>query len=265
MNWFRKNFVLIMGLAVLVYTFIPIFVVILMSFNDPNSRLIYSFDGFTLHNWLNPCEEPDMCTALTTSIQVGLLATLFSTIIGTLAAFALVRHEFRGRSGANLLIFLPMAAPEIVLGSSLLALFVASGFAGQLGFGTILIAHIMFCMSFVIVTVRSRLAGMNDNLEQAAMDLYATPRQTFWRVTFPLVLPGIVGAALLSFSLSFDDFIVTNLNAGQTTTFPMYVWGAAQRGVPMQVNVVGTVMFAIAVLIVVSSELTSRRRAKALA
>ena len=265
MTWLRKNLVLILGLLVLVYTFIPIFVVILMSFNDPNSRLIYSFDGFTLHNWLNPCEEPDMCTALKTSIQVGLLATLLSTVIGTLAAFALVRHEFRGRSGANLLIFLPMAAPEIVLGSSLLALFVASGFAGQLGFGTILIAHIMFCMSFVIVTVRSRLAGMNDTLEQAAMDLYATPRQTFWRVTFPLVLPGIVGAALLSFSLSFDDFIVTNLNAGQTTTFPMYVWGAAQRGVPMQVNVVGTVMFLISVLIVVSSELTARRRARALA
>ena len=265
MTWLRKNLVLILGLLVLVYTFIPIFVVILMSFNDPNSRLIYSFDGFTLHNWLNPCEEPDMCTALKTSIQVGLLATLLSTVIGTLAAFALVRHEFRGRSGANLLIFLPMAAPEIVLGSSLLALFVASGFAGQLGFGTILIAHIMFCMSFVIVTVRSRLAGMNDTLEQAAMDLYATPRQTFWRVTFPLVLPGIVGAALLSFSLSFDDFIVTNLNAGQTTTFPMYVWGAAQRGVPMQVNVVGTVMFLISVLIVVSAELTARRRARALA
>jgi spermidine/putrescine transport system permease protein len=264
-TWLRKNLVLILGLLVLVYTFIPIFVVILMSFNDPNSRLIYSFDGFTLHNWLNPCEEPDMCTALKTSIQVGLLATLLSTVIGTLAAFALVRHEFRGRSGANLLIFLPMAAPEIVLGSSLLALFVASGFAGQLGFGTILIAHIMFCMSFVIVTVRSRLAGMNDTLEQAAMDLYATPRQTFWRVTFPLVLPGIVGAALLSFSLSFDDFIVTNLNAGQTTTFPMYVWGAAQRGVPMQVNVVGTVMFLISVLIVVSAELTARRRARALA
>ena len=265
MSWLRKHLVLILGLLILVYTFIPIFVVVLMSFNDPNSRLIYSFDGFTLHNWLNPCEEPDMCTALKTSVQVGLLATLLSTVIGTLAAFALVRHEFRGRSGANLLIFLPMAAPEIVLGSSLLALFVASGFAGQLGFSTILIAHIMFCMSFVIVTVRSRLAGMNDTLEQAAMDLYATPRQTFWRVTFPLVLPGIVGAALLSFSLSFDDFIVTNLNAGQTTTFPMYVWGAAQRGVPMQVNVVGTVMFLISVLIVVSAELTARRRARALA
>ena len=264
MTWLRKNLVLILGLLVLVYTFIPIFVVILMSFNDPNSRLIYSFDGFTLHNWLNPCEEPDMCTALKTSIQVGLLATLLSTVIGTLAAFALVRHEFRGRSGANLLIFLPMAAPEIVLGSSLLALFVASGFAGQLGFGTILIAHIMFCMSFVIVTVRSRLAGMNDTLEHAAMDLYATPRQTFWRVTFPLVLPGIVGAALLSFSLSFDDFIVTNLNAGQTTTFPMYVWGVAQRGVPMQVNVVGTLMFVVAITIVLGAELNARRRQRAL-
>ncbi len=123
----------------------------------------------------------------------------------------------------------------------------------------------MFCLSFVIVTVRSRLAGMNDNLEQAAMDLYATPRQTFWRVTFPLVFPGILGAALLSFSLSFDDFIVTNLNAGQTTTFPMYVWGVAQRGVPMQVNVVGTVMFLISVVIVVGGELNSRRRARALA
>ena len=265
MTWLRKNLVLILGLLVLVYTFIPIFVVILMSFNDPNSRLIYSFDGFTLHNWLNPCEEPDMCTALKTSIQVGLLATLLSTVIGTLAAFALVRHEFRGRSGANLLIFLPMAAPEIVLGSSLLALFVSGGFGGQLGFWTILVAHIMFCLSFVVVTVRSRLAGLDDDLEQAAMDLYATPRQTFWRVTFPLVFPGILGAALLSFSLSFDDFIITNLNAGTTTTFPMYVWGAAQRGVPMQVNVVGTVMFMISILIVVGAEVTSRRRTAKLA
>jgi spermidine/putrescine transport system permease protein len=265
MIWLRKHIVLILGLLVLVYTFIPIFVVVLMSFNDPASRLIYKFDGFTLHNWLNICEDPDMCSALGRSIEIGLLATLFSTILGTLAAFALVRHHFHGRSSANLLIFLPMAAPEIVMGSSLLALFVGAGFAGQLGFWTILIAHIMFCLSFVVVTVRSRLAGMDDNLEQAAMDLYATPRQTFWRVTFPLVFPGILGAALLSFSLSFDDFIVTNLNAGQTTTFPMYVWGVSQRGVPMQVNVVGTLMFVVSIIIVVGSELNSRRRARALA
>jgi spermidine/putrescine transport system permease protein len=264
MTWLRKNLVLILGLLVLLYTFIPIFVVILMSFNDPASRLIYQFDGFTLHNWLNPCEDPDMCSAVRLSIEIGLLATLGATVLGTLAAFALVRHDFRGRSSMNVVIFLPMAAPEIVMGASLLALFVGAGFGGQLGFVTILIAHIMFCLSFVIVTVRSRLAGMDDNLEQAAMDLYATPRQTFWRVTFPLVFPGILGAALLAFSLSFDDFIVTNLNAGQSTTFPMYVWGVAQRGVPMQVNVVGTLMFVVSIIIVVGGELNSRRRARAL-
>ncbi|KQW53512.1 ABC transporter permease [Nocardioides sp. Root1257] len=260
-RWFREHLVLILGIAVLIYTFVPIFVVVLMSFNDPSSRLIYRFDGFTLHNWLNPCEPEGMCGSLWTSIRIGFLATLGSTILGTLMAFALVRHQFAGRSAMNLLIFLPMASPEIVMGSSLLALFVAAGVGGQLGFWTILIAHIMFCLSFVVVTVRARLAGLDDNLEQAAMDLYATPRQTFWRITFPLVFPGILGAALLSFSLSFDDFIVTNLNAGNTTTFPMYVWGVSQRGVPMQVNVVGTVMFLISVVIVVGGEVTSRRRA----
>ncbi len=265
MRWLRSHLVLVLGLLVLVYTFIPIFVVVLMSFNDPASKLIYRFDGFTLQNWRHPCGAEDMCAALGRSIEIGLLATLGATILGTLAAFALVRHQFAGRSTANLVIFLPMAAPEIVMGSSLLALFVGAGFAGQLGFWTILVAHIMFCLSFVVVTVRSRLAGMDDTLEQAAMDLYATPRQTFWRVTFPLVFPGILGAALLSFSLSFDDFIVTNLNAGQTTTFPMYVWGVAQRGVPMQVNVVGSLMFLVSIAIVVGSELNSRRRARALA
>ena len=156
--WVREHLVLLLGLAVLVYTFVPIAVVVLMSFNAPASRLVYSFDGFTLHNWLNPCEDPDLCSALGVSIRIGALATLGSTLLGTLAAFALVRHSFRGRSTSNLLIFLPMATPEIVMGSSLLALFVASGFAGQLGFWTILIAHVMFCLSFVVVTVRARLA-----------------------------------------------------------------------------------------------------------
>ncbi|MFC4786696.1 ABC transporter permease [Nocardioides sp. MAHUQ-72] len=263
-RWIRDHLVLMLGLLVLAYTFIPIAVVILMSFNDPQSRLIYRFDGFTLHNWLNPCEDPSMCHAVGRSIEIGLVATLVATILGTLAAFALVRYDFAGRSSSNLLIFLPMASPEIVMGSSLLALFVASGFAGQLGFWTILIAHIMFCLSFVVVTVRARLAGLDDNLEQAAMDLYATPSQTFWRVTFPLVFPGILGAALLSFSLSFDDFIITNLNAGNTTTFPMYVWGVAQRGVPMQVNVVGTVMFLISIAIVLAGEARNRQRQRSL-
>ena len=205
-----------------------------------------------------------MCEAVARSIEIGLLTTVVATILGTLMAFALVRYEFSGRSSTNLLIFLPMATPEIVMGSSLLALFVAAGFGGSLGFGTILIAHIMFCISFVVVTVRARLAGMSDTLEQAAADLYATPSQTFWRVTFPLVFPGILGAALLAFSLSFDDFIVTNLNAGTTTTFPLYVWGVAQRGVPMQVNVVGTLMFVISIAIVLGGEARNRARTRAL-
>jgi spermidine/putrescine transport system permease protein len=264
MRWLREHLVLILGILVLIYTFIPIFVVVLMSFNDPASRLIYRFDGFTMHNWANPCEDPSMCHALGRSIEIGLLATLGATVLGTLAAFALVRHDFRGRSTMNLLIFLPMAAPEIVMGSSLLALFVSAGLAGQLGFWTILIAHIMFCLSFVVVTVRSRLAGLSDTLEQAAADLYATPNQAFWKVTFPLVLPGIAAAAMLSFSLSFDDFIITNLNAGNTTTFPMYVWGVSRKTIPMQINVVGTVMLLISVLVVVGGEVNARRRRRAL-
>ena len=264
LRWVRTNLVMILGLLVLVYTFVPIAIVILMSFNEPDSRLIYKFDGFTLDNWLNPCADPGMCEAVVRSIEIGLLTTVVATILGTLMAFALVRYEFSGRSSTNLLIFLPMATPEIVMGSSLLALFVAAGFGGALGFGTILIAHIMFCISFVVVTVRARLAGMSDTLEQAAADLYATPSQTFWRVTFPLVFPGILGAALLAFSLSFDDFIVTNLNAGTTTTFPLYVWGVAQRGVPMQVNVVGTLMFVISIAIVLGGEARNRARTRAL-
>ena len=261
--WVRRNLVLLLGVLVLVYTFVPIAIVVLMSFNAPASRNVYSFDAFTLDNWLDPCADPAMCDAVVRSIGIGMLATLVSTVLGTLAAFALVRHRFAGRSTSNLLVFLPMAAPEIVLGSSLLALFVSAGLAGQLGFWTILVAHILFCLSFVVVTVRARLAGMDDNLEQAAQDLYATPAQTFWRVTFPLVLPGILGAALLSFSLSFDDFIITNLNAGTTTTFPMYVWGVAQRGVPMQVNVIGTVMFVVSIAIVLGVERRSRRQRQA--
>ncbi|HWU22502.1 MAG TPA: ABC transporter permease [Nocardioides sp.] len=265
-RWVKDHLVLMLGLLVLVYMFVPIAVVVLMSFNDPGkSKNVYEFKGFTWDNWAHPCAPEGMCHAVGVSMLIGLLATVVATAIGTMAAFGLVRHQFSGRSFANTVIFLPMASPEIVMGSSLLALFLSAGLGGRLGFWTIFIAHVMFCLSFVIVTVKSRLAGMDENLEQAAMDLYATESQTFWRITFPLVLPGILGAALLSLSLSFDDFIITNLNAGQTVTFPMYVWGAAQRGVPMQVNVIGTAMFLISITIVLIGEINNRRRARALA
>ncbi|MDO3396071.1 ABC transporter permease [Nocardioides sp. SOB44] len=260
-RWLADHLVLVLGLLVLVYMTVPVLVVMLMSFNDPASRNSYSFDGFTLANWTDVCGPYQLCESLVTSLQIGLLATLGATLLGTLMAFAMVRHRFRGRSAANLLIFLPMATPEVVMGSSLLALFVNVGVAGFLGFWTILVAHVLFCLSFVVVTVKARLAGLDPRLEQAAMDLYANEWQTFWRISFPLVFPGILGAALLSFSLSFDDFIITNLNAGQEVTFPMFVWGAAQRGIPPQINVVGTIMFLVAMSVVLVGELGSRRRA----
>jgi spermidine/putrescine transport system permease protein len=258
-----EHVILFLGLLVLLYMFTPVFVVILMSFNQQANRQSYEFNAFTLDNWLNPCGPLQMCSSVVTSLKIGLLATVVATILGSLMAFGMVRHRFRGRAVANIFIFLPMASPEIVLGSSLLALFVSAGFAGALGFWTIFLAHVMFCLSFVVVTVKARLTGLDPRLEQAAMDLYANEWQTFWRVTFPLVFPGILAAALLSFSLSFDDFIITNLNAGQTVTFPMFVWGAAQRGIPPQINVVGTVMFVVALALVLGSQLGGRRRQSA--
>ena len=171
----------------------------------------------------------------------------------------MARHRFRGRSSANLLVFLPMATPEVVMGSSLLTLFVS--LQVPLGATTILLAHVMFCLSFVVVTVKARIAGLDPRLEQAAMDLYADERQTFLRVTLPLVAPGIGAAALLAFALSFDDYIITNFNASASSiTFPMYVWGAAARGTPVQINVVGTVMFVLALAVVAVGQLLSARR-----
>ena len=259
-RWIADHWVMAVGLAVLLYLFLPIAVVAGLSFNRPSSRLSYDFHEFTLDNWTNVCGPAGLCESVGRSALIGLVATVVSTVLGTLMAFALVRHRFRGRAATNVLIFLPMATPELVMGTSLLALFVAGGIS--LGFWTIVIAHVMFCVSFVVVTVKARLSGMDSRLEEAAMDLYATPAQTFFRVTLPLVLPGIVAAALLAFSLSFDDFIITNFNSGTTVTFPMYVWGANQRGVPPQVNVVGTAMFAIALLLVLATNVRRRRGAR---
>ncbi|MFS8479880.1 MAG: ABC transporter permease [Micromonosporaceae bacterium] len=257
-RWLADRWVMVVALLVLGYLFLPIAVVVGLSFNRPSNRLSYDFNEFTLDNWRHPCATADMCEAIGRSLQIGLTATLGATLLGTLMAFALVRHRFRGRSAVNLLIFLPMATPELVMGTSLLALFVAAGV--PLGFWTVVIAHVMFCVSFVVVTVKARLSGMDRRLEEAAMDLYASEWQTFRLVTLPQVLPGIIAAALLSFSLSFDDFIITNFNSGTTVTFPMYVWGASQRGIPPQVNVVGTAMFVIAILLFLGSSLWGRRR-----
>jgi spermidine/putrescine transport system permease protein len=259
-GWIRDHLVTFLGILGLVYLFIPIFVVVLFSFNKPTGRFNYTWVRFSLNAWSSPCDVSGICESLLVSLKIGLLATLVATILGTMAAFGLARHRFRGRSVANVLIFLPMATPEVVAGSSLLTLFINIGV--PLGQTTIFIAHVMFCISFVIVTVKSRLAGMDPRLEQAAMDLYANRFQTFTRITLPLVLPGIVSAALLSFSLSFDDFIITNFNAGSTVTFPMFVWGAYQRALPVQVNVIGTAMLLVSLLLVGIGRLISKKRNK---
>ncbi|MCU1644508.1 MAG: Inner rane transporter permease protein [Nocardia sp.] len=262
-GWVRKNAVLLLGFLILAYMLAPIAVVILLSFNQPGSRNttyvlnLHEFH-FTWHNWSSMFAPAGLRDALVMSLIIGLLAAAISTALGTAIAFALARYRFRGRSTVQALIFLPMATPEIVMGSSLLTLFI--GFGIPLGFWAILIAHVMFCLSFVVVTVKARLAGLDPRLQEAAMDLYATPVQAFRSVVLPLVWPGIMAAALLAFSLSFDDFVVTNFTAGTTETFPMYVWGINLRGIPPQVNAVASFTFLFSLVFVIAGQLRNRRR-----
>ena len=262
-RWLRDHLVLLAGVLVLVYTFVPIGYIIALSFNQPSGRSATAhFESFTMDNWTSVCEPEGLCDSVRLSLGVAATSTLLATVLGTLMAFALVRHSFRGRSASNLVIFLPMATPEVVMGSSLLAMFVAAGVDSLLGFVTIVIAHVMFCLSFVVVTVKARLSGLDSRLEQAAMDLYANEWQTFRLVTLPLAMPGIVAAAMLAFSLSFDDFIVTNFTSGQSVTFPLYIYGAKLREFPPQLFVMGTIMFLISFMFVIAAALWRRGRAR---
>ncbi len=265
-RWIGDRIIVIIALLVLVYLFVPVAYTFVFSFNNyKKSNIAWNPEGSpTLKHWQDPCGAPNVCESLVTSLQVGLLATLVAAILGTALALAMVRHRFKGRSTANFLIFLPMATPEIVLGASLLTIFV-QGFnqTFKLGFTTIVIAHIMFCLSFVVVTVKARLQSLDPRLDEAAADLYAGAVETFWRITFPLVLPGVVSAALLSFSLSFDDFIITSFVSGNETTFPKFVYVSYLRGIPAQANVIGFSMFVIAVTIVVLGQIVNNRRTRA--
>ena len=250
-SWLKRHFVVIAGLLTLGYLLLPNVVVTVFSFNKPTGRFNYEWHQFSTDAWKDPCGVAGMCGSLSISLQIAVWATIGATVLGTMIAFALARHRFRARGAVNSLIFLPMAMPEVVMAASLLTLFLNMG--AQLGFWTILIAHIMFCLSFVVTAVKARVMSMDPALEQAAQDLYAGPVQTFLRVTLPIAAPGIAAGALLAFALSFDDFIITNFNAGSTVTFPMFVWGSAQRGTPVQINVIGTAMFIVAVLFVLAS------------
>jgi spermidine/putrescine transport system permease protein len=254
----RRHVLTLVAALALAYLLIPIAVVILFSFNDPAGRRNLVWQGFTLENWTNPFGYPELRSTVELSLQIAALASVAATVLGTLVALALVRYSFRGRGATNLLIFLPMATPEIVMGSSLLTLFLNYSF--PLGFTTILIAHIMFNISFVVVTVRARLVGFDRHLEEAAMDLFANPLTTFARVTLPLIAPGVLAAGLLAFALSVDDFVITYLVSGSETTFPLFVWGAARIAVPPQINVIGSAIFVIAVGLMLANVLWQRRR-----
>jgi spermidine/putrescine transport system permease protein len=191
---------------------------------------------------------------------VAAIASIAATALGTLIALALVRYRFRGRGSTNLLIFLPMASPEIVLGAALLTLFLSVNV--ELGFWTITIAHVMFCISYVVVTVKARLVSFDRHLEEAAMDLGANEWTTFRKVTLPLLAPAILSALLLCFALSIDDFVITNFNSGTTVTFPLFVWGAARVATPPQINVIGTAIFAVAVSIMLVNVVIQMARAR---
>jgi spermidine/putrescine transport system permease protein len=259
----RHHVLTVYALLAFTYLMLPIGIVIAFSFNDPKGRFNYTWSSFTFDNWKNWDGVPGLRSAMVLSLEIALLASVIATALGTLIALALVRYGFRGRGVTNLLIFLPLSTPEIVLGASLLTLFL--NLTVVFGFWTILIAHVMFCISFAVVTVKARLIGFDRHLEEAAMDLGANEWATFQKVTLPLIAPALLAALLLCFAISIDDFVVTYFNAGPRTTFPLFVWGAARVGAPPQVNVIGTAIFVVAVVAMVGNVLVQMRRERSAA
>jgi spermidine/putrescine transport system permease protein len=256
----RRHTLTVYSLLFFAYLLLPIGVVVAFSFNNPKGRFNYTWQGFTWKNWAQWDAIPDLKSALTLSLEIALIASLVATALGTLIALALVRYGFRGRASTNLLVFLPLSTPEIVLGASLLTLFLNVNNVFAIGFWTILIAHIMFCISFAVVTVKARLIGFDRHLEEAAMDLGANEWLTFQKVTLPLIAPAILAALLLCFAISIDDFVVTYFNAGNRVTFPIFVWGSARVATPPQINVIGTAIFVVAVTLMLANVVLQRVR-----
>ncbi|MEA2451479.1 MAG: spermidine/putrescine transport system permease protein [Actinomycetota bacterium] len=246
---------------VILYLMLPIFVMILFGFNDTTGRFNFTWQGFTLRHYRELFAIQDLTTALRNSLSIAALSTVFATILGTMIALAMGRYRFRGKSSVNMMMFMNIASPEVVLGASLLALFVTVNVSR--GFLTILIAHVMFNIAYVAITVEARLAGFDNSLEEAAQDLGARPWTAFWKVIFPLIFPGVLAGALLAFALSIDDYVITSFVAGQTTTFPLWVFGASRLGIPPQVNVMGTLIFVGGAALAVGNLLWQRRMARA--
>jgi spermidine/putrescine transport system permease protein len=246
--------------AVIVWLALPIAVVIAFSFNNPHGRFNYSWTGFTLKYWGSKLFAiPDLTTAMEHSIEVAAVATIGATVLGTLVGIALGKYRFRGQGVTNLVQFACISAPEVVLGSSLATFFLQLHI--QENALTVMAAHIMFCMSFVAITVRARVLTLDPSVEDAAKDLGASPWDTFRLVTLPMIMPGVVAGAMLAFALSIDDFITTEFTSGSFVTYPLWIWSVSRQGLPPQVNVMGSIVFAAGVLFAVVNSVVSRRRA----
>ena len=243
---------------VLLYLFLPIFVIVLFSFNHPQGKFNYSWQGFTLKNWADPFKYPALTDALKLSLNVAAVSTAFALVLGTLVAIALVRQRFRGMTAVDTFLILPLTAPEVVMGAALLTLFLDLSWAA--GYSTIVISHIAFEISFIAMTVRARMRGFDWTLEDASMDLGASPARTFFKVTLPLIIPGIVAAGMLSFALSLDDFIITYFVSGSTVTYPLYVNAAVKAAVPPQINVLATAILLISLILLSVGTLYRRKR-----
>ena len=256
----RRHLLTLWSVLFFGYLVLPIAVVAVFSFNAPKGRFNFQWEHFTFSNWTHWNAIPGIQSAVQLSLEIAVIASILATALGTLMALALVRYGFRGRGTTNFVVFLPLSTPEIVLGASLLTLFL--NFSTPLGFKTILIAHVMFCVSFAVVTVKARLVGFDRHLEEAAMDLGANEWTTFQKVTLPLIAPAILAALLLCFAISIDDFVVTYFVAGSRVTFPIFVWGAARVATPPQINVIGIAFFVIAVAAMLGNVFVQNYRAK---
>jgi spermidine/putrescine transport system permease protein len=257
-SFVRRHVLSVWALLALAYLFLPIFIIVLFSFNEPPGSKNYEWGHFSLNAWRHPFEDENMKNAFILSVKVAVVAVVISVILGTAMALALVKYRFKGKGIVNTILVLPLTMPEVVLGFSLLTLFVTANVST--GFLTIVIAHVMFCVSYVATTVKARIRGFNWSLEEAAADLGSTPWRTFRKVTLPLIAPGVFAAALLTFALSLDDFIITYLNSGNEPTFPIYVWQSQRSRIPPQINVFGTLVLVVSAMLAGTALMLQRRR-----
>ena len=265
-NWLRaigRVSLWVWAVLGLLFLFTPIFVTILFSFNEPTGKYNYIWNKFSLSGWTDPLKYPELTDALIFSLKIAVVVTAIATVLGTLLGLAMVKYKFRAKGMIGAILILPLTMPEIVLGFSLLTLFVSINWSR--GFITIIIAQVMFSVSYVATTVRARIRGFDWRLEEAALDLGASPFRTFRKITLPLIAPGVVAAAMLTFALSLDDFIITYLNSGLDNTFPIQIWNMKRSKIPVQINVFSTALLVISVILAITVVVGGNRRSRKLA